>query len=103
MRCMAQLTINKRSTASRCVIELAQDPHDIEDPVTVTARVYAVDGSVLAASSVNLYAVEADFLDTLVQDVVNCWRWGAPQSQLVSMMRYRQREARRHARAHGGR
>lgn len=97
---MTQLTLTKSNTPRRIVIELEQDPYDEEAATTVTARVRAVDGSLLSACSVSLRGLEIDCIDSVVGAAVTCFRWGAPQSQLMSMMRYQQKQARAHARKH---
>lgn len=99
---MAQLAISNSDTPARLVLEVEQDPFDLADPVRIRARIFAVDGVVMAAHSVTLKGLEQDFTDSIVQAAVECYRWGAPQSQLVAMMRYHHRQAKAHVKKHGG-
>lgn len=97
-----QLNINRHSTPDTLTLRLHQDPFDPAAPLRLTAQVWAVDGSVLAAHVVDLKSIEADFVDTIIAAAVDCWRWGAPQSQLVTMMKYHHRRAKEHRKAHEG-
>ena len=99
---MAQLSIQKSDTPAQITIRIQQDPFDPMAPMICSAQIWAVDGSVLAASAVTLRGLEQDWLSTIVETALDCYRWGAPQSQLVSMMRYQHRKAKAHRKAHGG-
>lgn len=97
-----QLNITKAHTPDTLTLRIHQDPFDPEAPLSVSAQVWSVDGSVVAAHHVSLKGLEADFLDTVVSTAVDCWRWGAPQSQLKGMLSRVARLAREHRKAQGG-
>lgn len=98
---MAQLTLTKSRTPAQLVIRVMQDPYDESDPIHVSVQSLAMGGNQLGAGSIDLHGVEADMLDSIITATVEVWRWGAGQGQILSTMRFWQRKAREHARAHG--
>lgn len=97
-----QLTMNKGNTPDTLTLRLHQDPFDPDSPLTVAAMVWAVDGTLLGSHAIHLKGLEQDLIDSIVESVVQTWRFGAPDSQLGHTMRYWHRLAKQHRKAHGG-
>lgn len=100
MSAMVQLAITQALTPDTIVIRCVVDPYEPTAPTVVSAVVYAVDGSVLAAQSITLVGLEEDFLDSVVEAAMTSWRWGAPQQQLAPAMKRVKKAATRHRKLH---
>ena len=100
---MVQLSIHDNAVPDCLTFRIHQDPFDPACPVGVTAQVWAVDGTLIAAHHIALRGLEVDFLDSVVRAVVECWQWGSPQSQVPYVMRRIHTEAKKHRKAHAGR
>jgi hypothetical protein len=81
-------------------MDVTQDAHDPTSVLTFSARVFAVDRTTIAAHSIRLPGLQADFLDTAVQVAVQSFQFGSPAEDLAPAMRRVKNAAHRHARAH---
>lgn len=97
---MVQLAITKALTPTTLVVRITVDPYDTAAATLVSGVVYAADDSVLAAQAVHLVGLEEDYLDTIVDVMTECWRWGAPAQQFAPAVKRVVREARKHRKAH---
>lgn len=97
---MAQLNLNPSDTPCTVTIDVHQDPFDSTDVLSVRAVVYNQAHQVLAAHRITLPGLEADYLDTVVQVVVQSFQFGAPALDLRPAMGRVKRQAQKHRQAH---
>lgn len=97
---MAQLTINPSDTPAAVLIDITQDPFDSTDVLAVRAVVYNQARQVLAAHRVSLPGLEADYLDSLVEVIVQSFQFGQPTIDLRPAMGRIKRAAATHRKKH---
>lgn len=95
-----QLTTNPSEAPATLLIDITQDPFDPTSDLAVRAVVYNNARHVLAAHRVTLPGIEADYLDSLVEVIVQSFQFGQPVLDLRPAMGRIKRAASKHRKAH---
>ena len=82
------------------MIDITQDPFDSTDVLAVRAVVYNQARQVLAAHRITLPGLEADYLDSVVEVVVQSFQFGSPTTDLRPAMGRVKRAAMAHRKRH---